>query len=389
MTALRPEDWRRVREVFEQAVTRPMEQRDAFVGEACAEDWLRRRVIALLDAHPRAERFLETPATALLGDTEAADLAGTRLGPYQLEARIGAGGMGDVYRARDCRLDRVVAIKVLPASTADDEPSRKRFEREARAVAALNHQHICTLHDVGAAEVSSGLGHVHYLVMEFLDGETLAGRLTRGALPVAMALDYATQIASALRAAHVSGIVHRDLKPGNIMVTASGAKLLDFGLAKAPAFVAGDATAEAGQDATAPSGDLTAAGAMLGTLCYMAPEQLRGDTADARTDVYAFGCVLYEMLTGTKAFRRSKPYEHWRASRRRRANASAHSRSSCGSCTRVSRSIVTRCLAPAADRPLADSRRALSGVQKASGRQRLTRLRLSELHPAPATSCRQ
>jgi len=342
MTPLRPEDWRRVREVFEEALKLPAEQREGFVADACAEEWIRRHVATLLDAHRRAESFLETPATALLDDhAEAEDLAGTRLGPYELEARIGAGGMGEVYRARDSRLDRVVAVKVLPAYTADDEPARKRFEREARAVAALNHPHICTLHDIGTATTSSGQGHVHYLVMEFLDGETLADVLTRGALPATVALDYATQIASALRAAHRAGIVHRDLKPGNIMVTASGAKLLDFGLAKAPV-----STSSPEALAIASSGDVTASGAMIGTLHYMAPEQLRGEAADARTDVYAFGCVLYEMVTGTKVFGDRSAASIWAL---RAAAEPPHTLDHPRLVRESLQGIVTQCLAPAPD----------------------------------------
>ena len=200
--------------------------------------------------------------------------------------------MGEVYRARDTRLDRVVAIKVLPSHLADAPDLQERFEREARAVAALNHPHICTLHDVGRQDDTA------FLVMEHLEGETLAARLEKGALPVDQALRYAIQIADALDKAHSAGIVHRDLKPANIMLVRTGAKLLDFGLAKSTASVA---PAGLSMLPTTPPG-LTAQGAILGTFQYMAPEQLEGQDADLRTDVFAFGLVVYEMVTGRRAF---------------------------------------------------------------------------------------
>ncbi len=218
--------------------------------------------------------------------------AGARFGPYEIVALIGAGGMGEVYKARDTRLDRSVAIKVLSTNIASNPDLRQRFEREARAIAALNHPHICTLHDIGHEDGTD------FLVMEYLDGETLANRLQKGALPLDLGLQYAMQIADALDRAHCEGIVHRDLKPGNIMLVNSGAKLLDFGLAKTTA------TASAGMNLsmlpTTPP--VTTQGAILGTFQYMAPEQLEGHEADARTDIFAFGALLYEMFTGRKAF---------------------------------------------------------------------------------------
>jgi Tol biopolymer transport system component len=219
--------------------------------------------------------------------------AGTRLGPYEVVSPLGAGGMGEVYKARDTRLDRTVAIKVLPESLAGDPGFRERFDREARAISQLDHPNICALHDVGEHQGTS------YLVMQYLDGETLAARLERGTLDLPQALAIAVQIAGALDSAHRAGIVHRDLKPGNVMLTASGARLLDFGLAKtaAPA-IAGSAVSMA---ATVGS-PLTAKGTILGTFQYMAPEQIEGQEAGARTDIFAFGVVLYEMLTGRKAF---------------------------------------------------------------------------------------
>ncbi len=219
---------------------------------------------------------------------------GTKFGPYEIIAPLGAGGMGEVYRARDTRLNRTVAIKVLPDHLGDSAKLRERFEREARTIASLNHPHICTLHDVGR---ESG---TDYLVMEFVEGETLAARLRRGPLPIEQVLQYAIEIADALDKAHRKGITHRDLKPGNIMLTKSGAKLLDFGLAKLKQEMA-PANAHLSQLPTA-SEPLTAQGTILGTLQYMAPEQLEGKEADARTDIFAFGVVVYEMATGKKAF---------------------------------------------------------------------------------------
>jgi serine/threonine-protein kinase len=217
---------------------------------------------------------------------------GTRLGPYEIQTPIGAGGMGEVYKARDTRLDRTVAIKILPDALATDPRFRERFDREARAISQLDHPHICALHDVGEQNGTA------YLVMQYLDGETLAERLAKGALPLDQALRYAIEIADALDKAHSAGIVHRDLKPSNIKLTAAGAKLLDFGLAKTAApLIAGTSS----MAPTTPAG-LTAQGTILGTLQYMAPEQLEGLDADARTDVFAFGAVLYEMVTGARAF---------------------------------------------------------------------------------------
>jgi len=220
--------------------------------------------------------------------------AGTKLGPYEIVAPLGAGGMGEVYRARDTRLGRDVAIKVLPEHLADRPDLRERFDREARAIASLNHSHICTLHDIGRQDATG------YLVMELVEGQTLAQRLLKGPLPIEQVLQYAIEIAGALDKAHRSGITHRDLKPGNIMLTKSGVKLLDFGLAK----LTRDAAVTTNTVTTLPSAEraITAEGSIIGTLQYMAPEQLEGAEADARTDIFSFGVVVYEMATGKKAF---------------------------------------------------------------------------------------
>src|SRR5215469_16084297 len=218
-----------------------------------------------------------------------------RLGPYEILSAVGAGGMGEVYRARDTRLDRTVAIKVLPAHLADKPELRERFEREARTIASLNHPHICTLYDIGHQN------GIDYLVLEYLEGETLAERLKKGPLPIEQVLKYAIEISDALDKAHRKGITHRDLKPNNILVTKSGAKLLDFGLAK----LKQEATPirSLSQRATVDSA-MTAEGTILGTLQYMAPEQVEGKSneVDARTDIFAFGALVYEMPTGKKAF---------------------------------------------------------------------------------------
>ena len=225
---------------------------------------------------------------------------GTRLGPYEIQSPLGAGGMGEVYRARDTRLDRIVAIKILPAALADDPQFRERFDREARAISQLDHPNICALYDTGEASPEpQASSPVRFLVMQFLEGDTLASRIARGPLPLDQALTVAVQIADALVAAHRAGIVHRDLKPGNVMLTKTGARLLDFGLAKSGAsVVAGSAVSML---PTTPAA-LTVQGQILGTFQYMAPEQLEGGDADARSDIFAFGSLLHEMVTGKKAF---------------------------------------------------------------------------------------
>jgi len=297
------DEWKRVDALFHAALDLPPTARWAYVNaESLGDEGLRREVASLLAAHEHAGGFLEggaegLPEERLETDPNPADVRpGGRLGAFEILDVIGTGGMGRVYRGRDTRLDRFVAIKVLSPEIADDPRSRERFEREARVVSRLAHPHICTLYDLGLARVEDV--ETPFLVMELLDGETLAARLARGALPIEQTIRIASQIAEALSAAHANGIVHRDLKPANIMLTSSGVKLLDFGLARwrGPVVLSGATGTDRGPDV------LSTAGLIIGTLPYMAPEQLRGEPADGRSDLFAFGAVLYEMLTGARAF---------------------------------------------------------------------------------------
>lgn len=215
--------------------------------------------------------------------------AGTPLGPYEIVSKLGAGGMGEVYCARDTRLNRQVAVKVLPARAADDPQARARFDHEARAIAALNHPHICAVHDVGHQDGRA------FLVMELLDGESLNERLARGPFEVPALLDHAMALADALDAAHARGLLHRDLKPANIFLTKRGQlKILDFGLAKA--------LPQSDVSTRIPDDPLTGPGVAVGTFIYMSPEQLRGEPLSARSDLFSLGLVLYQMATGQRAF---------------------------------------------------------------------------------------
>src|SRR5215471_7174000 len=234
-------------------------------------------------------------------------VAGTKLGPYEIVCPLGAGGMGEVYRAKDTRLERTVAVKILPEHLAGNSEARQRFEREARTISSLNHPNICVLHDIGALNGTS------FLVMEFLEGETLEARLQKGPVPLKQAVQFGVQICEALEKAHRAGIVHRDLKPGNIMLTPAGAKLLDFGLAK-PFVAIAEASGSSGDlqmtsaatvnltALTAKAGPLTQQGSIVGTFQFMAPEVLQGHEADARSDIFSMGCVLFEMISGKRAF---------------------------------------------------------------------------------------
>jgi serine/threonine-protein kinase len=309
---LTPERWQHVARIYEAAADHDPATRDAFLSELCAGDEsLRLEVESLLredSAHVVVDRPVWATAAPLFEQSPNLR-TGSSLGPYRIEGPLGAGGMGEVFRGVDTRLNRQVAIKVLPGGIAIDDLVRARFAREARAVAALTHPHICTLYDVGRHD------RVDYLVMEYLEGETLAARLQQGPLPFDLALTYANEIAGALDHAHRHGIIHRDLKPANIMLTAAGAKLLDFGLAKfrTSAGAAAESDETHAVDAADNAGPglpehresafaQTTRGAILGTVRYMPPEQFDGYDVDARSDLFSFGAVLYEMLTGKRAF---------------------------------------------------------------------------------------
>ena len=279
----------------------PPAERSAFLKDACAGDpALQRELESLLRHEPAAARFLEIPAAQIVANAHTPDpaMVGRQLGPYKIAALLGAGGMGEVYRARDTKLGRDVAIKILPVDFTADPERRSRFAREARLLATLNHPHIGAIYGL---EESDG---VAALVLEFVDGPTLADRLKRGPLPIAESVAVARQIAEALEAAHERGIVHRDLKPANVILQGAGhgppddvhAKVLDFGLAKPVAMdLAADLTQESSLGRTED-------GRILGTPAYMSPEQARGLAVDKRTDIWSFGCVLFEMLTGRRPF---------------------------------------------------------------------------------------
>ena len=293
-----PERWQKIEQLYLAALEREQSERAAYLQEVCAgDDALRQEVESLLGQETLGNSFLESPAIEVAAQALAKDtgqlVKGRQLGWYKIVSFLGAGGMGEVYKARDNRLDRFVAIKVLPEHLSNNAQWRERFEREAKAISSLSHPHICPLYDIGHQE------GIDFLVMEYLDGETLSNRLKRGPLPPDQALQYAIQITDALETAHSNGVIHRDLKPGNIMLTKTGAKLLDFGLAKTRG--AGGVPA---RRCCRRSQYLTAEGTILGTLQYMAPEQVEGkiDKIDGRTDIFAFGALVYEMTTGRKAF---------------------------------------------------------------------------------------
>jgi eukaryotic-like serine/threonine-protein kinase len=308
-----PDRWQQIARIYETVVEHDPAERAALLNELCAGDESIRREVHSLLRQDDVSLVLDRPVwvtAAPLFRGEADFGPGAALGPYRLDDLLGAGGMGEVFSATDTRLNRRVAIKVLPRGIPVDQQVRTRFAREAEAIAALTHPHIGTLYDIGRH------GDVDFLVMERLEGDTLAARLLEGALPADLALTYARQIASALDHAHRHGVVHRDLKPANIMLTVGGAKLLDFGLAKfraaadaaaVDAAVSGDGTpamATPAADDSNATGDphLTRGGAILGTVRYMAPEQITGQEVDARSDLFSFGAVLHEMFTGRRAF---------------------------------------------------------------------------------------
>jgi serine/threonine protein kinase/WD40 repeat protein len=288
------ERWQKIQALYHRARTLSSSDRPAFLAEVCANDAeLRREVEEVLAADGRAGNFVETTVLGSAAEVLMPLSAGTRLGLYEILASIGAGGMGEVYRARDTRLHRTVAIKVLSASVIHGAEQRRRFLQEARAASALNHPNIVIIHEINAVE------NIDFIVMEYVEGRSLGQLIPPQGLPIREALNYAIQIAAGLAAAHDAGIVHRDIKPANIMVTKAGQiKILDFGVAKLVEGIDSDS-------ATTLSSSFagTSAGALIGTAAYMSPEQAQGAAVDARADVFSFGTVLYETLAGRRAFR--------------------------------------------------------------------------------------
>src|SRR6516162_7582148 len=288
-SVMKPEQWQRAREVLADALELKPEERPAFLDRVCSSDSsLRREVERLLASSDEVRSgFLESSALRVTL------MPGTKLGDYEVVKLLGSGGMGEVYRARDTRLARDVAIKVLPSFYSNDPGRLRRFEHEARAAAALNHPNILAVHQMGTHEGAP------YLVSELLEGSTLRGLLLRGPLPVRKTIDYGVHIARGLAAAHAKGIVHRDLKPENLFVTKDGrVKILDFGLAKLT-----QQPPASDQSASTVSAE-TEPGTVMGTVGYMSPEQVRGSAADHRADIFAFGAIVYEMLTGKRAFQK-------------------------------------------------------------------------------------
>jgi len=291
------ERWHEVEALYHSACERRPEERLAFLESATDDEELRREVASLLANEVAAAQFLETDASESREVSDTPLAAGQQIGPYLVLEFLGAGGMGEVYKARDTRLDRIVAMKCLPHAFATDLAALERFRREARAASALNHPRICTIHDSGDYQGRP------FFIMECLEGQSLRDRVAGKAMPIQELLGFATQIADALEAAHAKGIVHRDIKPANIFVTAGGQiKVLDFGLAKL-----GRESHEAAElsevDATFTRITLTRPGGVMGTLAYLSPEQARGEEVDSRTDIFSFGVVLYQMATGQPAFR--------------------------------------------------------------------------------------
>jgi serine/threonine protein kinase len=295
-----PDRWQKIEELYQSARDREERERMAFLKQACeGDEGLREEIVSLLAKEEGAKSFLESPALEVVAKKMAQEqtrsLVGQPLGSYQVLSWLGSGGMGEVYRARDSKLRREVAIKVLPKPFVTDPDRLSRFRREAQLLASLNHPNIATVHGLEQS------GSVHYLVMELVEGETLAERIERaGPLPISESLALCRQIAEGLEAAHEKGVIHRDLKPANVKVTPEGrAKVLDFGLAKA--FGGNGSPPDATSGAARTELD-TETGMILGTPSYMSPEQARGKAVDKRTDIWAFGCVVYELLTGRQAF---------------------------------------------------------------------------------------
>src|SRR5262245_31842776 len=312
-TRVEPERWRQIERLFESALERPASDRLAFLERVCSDVDLRREVAALLVHAETATGFLEVlamksgravaaqdqdPATETVED--AAGIIGHTFAHYRVVNRLGGGGMGVVYAAEDVRLDRPVALKFLPTRFQRDEAALERFRREARAASSLNHPNICTIHDIGDQDGRP------FIVMERLEGQTLKHRIQGEPLPLDDVLKLGREVLSVLEAAHAKGIVHRDIKPANIFVTdRDHAKVLDFGIAKLVADVESVDVTSASTAAAIGEHTLTQPGVALGTLSYMSPEQAHGKQVDARSDLFSFGAVLYEMATGKRAFPKS------------------------------------------------------------------------------------
>ncbi|MGH9848144.1 MAG: serine/threonine-protein kinase, partial [Blastocatellia bacterium] len=301
------ERWRQVEALYHAALEREPSQRAAFLDRACAGDeQLRRELESLLAAHDRAGDFLDAPALEAeakgIAARQARSRAGQQLGHYRILERIGAGGMGEVYLAEDARLDRKVALKLLPDQFTTDVERLQRFVREAKAASTLNHPNIIVIHEIGH-EIGE-TGETHYIAMEFIEGRTLRQQMKQSGIRPREALAVATQVASALAAAHATGIVHRDIKPENIMLRPDGlVKVLDFGLAKLTESRSQPNDAQA----TTVTGYSTDKGLVMGTPRYMSPEQARGQKVDARTDIFSLGVVLYEMIAGSAPFEGGTP----------------------------------------------------------------------------------
>jgi serine/threonine protein kinase len=294
-----PERWRQIDDLLQEALKRPSGQRAAFLDEVCTDDVTRQEINSLVSLHDQVEDFLEVPAfeaaASLLCEGDAEEMVGVRVGPYQIEAQLGAGGMGEVYLAEDTKLDRKVAIKFLPSYLEADELAKRRLVKEAKAVARLDHPNICTIYEVLEEARHS------FIVMQYVQGETLACRIRRAPLAMRESLEVAVQVADALAEAHAHGIIHRDIKPQNIMITSRAqVKVLDFGLAKV--------IQSAGMQAQTQS-QFSAPGIVVGTPTYMSPEQARGDSVDARSDLFSLGVVLYECVAGRTPFSGTTPME--------------------------------------------------------------------------------
>src|SRR6476469_5978219 len=300
---MEPGRWGRITDIYHATIARPPEERASFLGDEChGDESLRKQVEAMVKSHERSGDFIESPAFAiapeLLIDEHTADLIGQSIGHYQIESLLGVGGMGEVYLARDERLGRKAALKLLPDGLTTDETQLSRFKNEARSASALNHPNILTVYEIGAE------GDRQFIATEFVEGVTLRASLACGRINPHAALEIAVQVASALAAAHEAGVVHRDIKPENIMLRPDGyAKVLDFGIAKLTEQRPASDDYEAGTTAVLQ----TQPGLVLGTGHYMSPEQARGQTVDARSDIWSLGVVLYEMVGGSPPFRGETP----------------------------------------------------------------------------------